>query len=426
MKAKIHFLLIFLSIIGFEIKLHAQVDSVQYKTEGRKNSPEAIQKPYLILISIDGFRYDYAEKYQADNILNLAQSGVKAKAMIPSYPSNTFPNHYTLVTGLYPANHGLIDNSFYDPHRNQLYRLGDNETVRDGSWYGGLPIWGLAEKNNMVAASLFWVGSESNVAGLSPTYFYRYHDAFTNERKVEIVKEWLLLPEEVRPHLITVYFPEVDSKGHAFGPDAPETEAAVNHIDLTIGLMVDEIKKLNLPDVNFILVSDHGMLKADVENPIKIPSIVDNENFVVINSSSSVRIHVKDPKMIKPTYRQIRKENSGDYKVYLTSKTPKRWHFRRNTDDRLGEIILMAKAPKIFDNLRPTNRKKYPGTHGFDVKKVPEMKATFIAWGSAFKTDKVIGEFQNIHIYPLMANILGLPVPNNIDGEEKVLRKILK
>ena len=402
-----------------------QPDTAQYRVTGRENAPENYGKPYVILISADGFRYDYAQKYQASNLLRLGAGGVVSKGMIPSFPSNTFPNHYTLATGMYPSTHGLIDNHFYDPHRDETYSMGNKAAVTDSSWYGGLPLWGLAEKNGLLAASLFWVGSESHVAGIPPTYYYKYHNAFSNDRKVEIIKEWLQLPEEVRPHLITLYFPEVDSQGHSYGPDSKETEAAVREVDRAVGRLVEEVSALGLPEVNFVFVSDHGMLLADVDHPIALPELINNRRFVVINSFSLVRIHALNREQVKPTYRQLRKEKTRDYKVYLTRRFPRRLHFRSNADDRIGDILLVPKAPKVFAANPPSTR-KYPGTHGYDPKKVPEMKATFMAWGPAFRTGLTIGTFENIHVYPLVARIMGLPVTHAIDGNEKVLRKTLR
>lgn len=402
-----------------------QADTSQYHIPGRKNAPENYTRPYVILISADGFRFDYARKYNATNLLKLAAGGVSSKGMIPSYPSNTFPNHYTLVTGMYPSTHGLIDNSFYDPHRDETYTMGNRAMVTDSSWYGGLPLWGLAEKNGLVSASLFWVASESRVAGIPPTYHYHYHNEFSNDRKVQVVKEWLQLPEEVRPHLITLYFPEVDSQGHYYGPDSKETETAVHQVDQAVGKLVEEVSKLGLPDVNFVFVSDHGMLLSDVDNPIPVPELVNNRRFVVINSFSLVRIHALNPGQVKSAYKQLKKGRNKDYKVYLTRRFPKRLHFRTNADDRIGDILLLPKAPKVFGS-NPPSKRKYPGAHGYDPKKVPEMNATFVAWGPAFKSGQTMGTFENIHVYPLIAQILGLPVTHPIDGKAGVLGKTLK
>jgi predicted AlkP superfamily pyrophosphatase or phosphodiesterase len=403
----------------------AQEDTTQYRISGRKNTPENYTKPYVILISADGFRHDYAKKYKAENLLKLSQNGVKSKGMIPAYPTNTFPNHYTLVTGMYPSTHGLIDNTFYDPKRDELYTMGNKKIVADSSWYGGLPLWGLAEKNGLMAASLFWVGSESNVAGLSPSYYYKYHNEFSNDRKIEIVKDWLKLPEEIRPHLITLYFPQVDTQGHYFGPDAKETEEAVLEIDRAVGRLAEEISKLNIANVNFVFVSDHGMILSDVDNPIKLPELINNRRFVVANSFSLARIYALNPEQIKSTYKSLKKEKNKGYKVYLTKRFPKRLHFNANPDHRIGDILLVPKAPKVFAPSFESKR-KYPGTHGYDPKKVKDMNASFMAWGTAFKDGKSIGAFENIHVYPLIAKILELPIQHAIDGKEKVLHEILK
>lgn len=417
------FFSVVLLLYGYSVS--GQADTSQYHTPGRKNAPENYTRPYVILISADGFRFDYAKKYNATHLLKLAENGVTSKGMIPSYPSNTFPNHYTLVTGMYPSTHGLIDNSFYDPHRDETYNMGNKAMVADSSWYGGLPLWGLAEKNGLVSASLFWVSSESRVAGIPPSYYYKYHNEFSNDRKIGIIKEWLQLPEDVRPHLITLYFPEVDSQGHYYGPDSKETETAVHQVDQAVGKLMEEISGLGLTDVNYVFVSDHGMILSDVDNAIPIPERVNNRKFVVINSFSLVRIHALNPGQVKPTYRQLKKERSKDYKVYLTRRFPKRLHFRTNDHDRLGDILLVPRAPKVFA-ANPPAKRKYPGAHGYDPKKVPDMKATFMAWGPAFKTGQTIGTFENVHVYPMVAKILGLPVEHAIDGKGKVLEKILQ
>lgn len=413
-----YFCLMFSESIG-------QSDTAQYHIAGRKNYAENYNKPYVILISADGFRHDYAKKYNAENLLRLSKNGVVSKGMIPSYPSNTFPNHYTLVTGMYPSTHGLIDNSFYDPKRDETYTMGNKKMVTDSSWYGGLPLWGLAEKNGLMSASLFWVASESNVAGYSPSYYYKYHSEFSNDRKVQIVTDWLKLPEDVRPHLITLYFPEVDSQGHYFGPDSKETKEAVHQVDQAIGKLMEEVSKLNLPNVNFVFVSDHGMILSDVDNPIKLPESVNNKRFVVVNSFSLARVYALNPEQIKPTYKLLKKENNKDYKVYLTKRFPKRLHFRTNTDDRIGDILLVPNTPKVFASNYESKR-KYPGTHGYDPKKVPDMNATFMAWGASFNSGQAIGTFENIHVYPLIAKVLGLNIMHKIDGKDKVLNKVLK
>src|SRR5215471_12899759 len=184
MKKQSLLLLVFLLCLG---KIWSQPDTLQRIIPGRVNSPEQQRKPYAIMISSDGFRFDYATKYQAKTLIQLSKAGVSAASMIPSYPSLTFPNHYTLVTGLYPSHHGLVNNYFYDPARKQSYSMHSSATVTDGSWYGGTPLWVLAEQQHMLTASYFWVGSEADIKGVRPTYYYKFSDSIPMDRRIQTV-----------------------------------------------------------------------------------------------------------------------------------------------------------------------------------------------------------------------------------------------
>ncbi|EFK36303.1 phosphonoacetate hydrolase [Chryseobacterium gleum] len=424
MKRGIHFLLLLISFTAFAQQVN--IDTAQVVIPGRQNSTEAQSKPYVIMISTDGFRYDYARKYNAENLLKLANSGVKAEAMIPSYPSITFPNHWSLITGLYPSHHGLIDNFFYDYKRKEGYAMSNKKNAEDGSWYGGTPLWGLAEKQGMVSASLMWVGSASDAGGMRPTYYYPYHEKFTPSEKVEKVVNWLKLPEDKRPHFISLYFPEVDGSGHHYGPDAKETENAVHLIDQAVGDLVQKVNGLGLKDVNFVFVSDHGMIKVDGGAPLEIPAVLfDKNRFDFYNSQTLLRVYVKNPDEVKKVYKELKAGKTGDYEVYLDKKLPRYLHFAARDDqyNRIGQILLIPKAPKIF---LEKGKKTSVGKHGYNPKTVPEMKATFFAWGPEFKNNLTIGEFANINVYPLVAEILGLKIDQPIDGKLKVLKETLK
>lgn len=424
MKRGIHFLLLLISFTAFAQQV--TIDTAQVVIPGRQNSTEAQSKPYVIMISTDGFRYDYAQKYNAENLLKLANGGVKAEAMIPSYPSITFPNHWSLITGLYPSHHGLIDNFFYDYKRKEGYAMSNKKNAEDGSWYGGTPLWGLAEKQGMVSASLMWVGSASDAGGMRPTYYYPYHEKFTPSEKVEKVVNWLKLPEDKRPHFISLYFPEVDGSGHHFGPDAKETEAAVHLIDQAIGDLVQKVNGLGLKNVNFVFVSDHGMIKVDGGTPLEIPAVLfDKNRFDFYNSQTLLRVYVKNPDEVKAVYKELKANKTDDYEVYLDKKLPRYLHFATRDDqyNRIGQILLIPKAPKIF---LEKGKKTSVGKHGYNPKVVPEMKATFFAWGPEFKNNLTIGEFANINVYPLVAEVLGLKIDQPIDGKLKVLKETLK
>lgn len=424
MKRGLHFLLLFISFTVFAQQIG--MDTAQVIVPGRQNSMEAQLKPYVIMISTDGFRYDYAKKYNAENILNLSAGGIQAEAMIPSYPSITFPNHWSLITGLYPSHHGLIDNFFYDYKRKEPYAMSNKKNAEDGSWYGGMPLWGLAEKQGIVSASLMWVGSASDAGGIRPTYYYPYHEKFTPSQKVDKVVDWLKLPDDKRPHFISLYFPEVDGSGHHFGPDTKETENAVHMIDQAIGDLVQKVNGLGLKNVNFIFVSDHGMIKVDGGAPLEIPAVLfDKNRFDFYNSQTLLRVYVKNPDEIKSIYKELKAHKTDGYEVYLDKKLPKYLHFATKDDqyNRIGQILLIPKAPKIF---LEKGKKTSVGKHGYNPKMVPEMKACFYAWGPEFKSSMIINEFENVNVYPLVSKILGLKIEQPIDGKMKVLQKILK
>lgn len=401
---------------------HAQVDTVQRVITGRYNSPAQLEKPYVILISADGFRYDYADKYQAKNLIALRELGVQAESMLPAFPSKTFPNHYSIVTGLYPSHHGLINNNFYDPQRKEHYSMRDRSKVEDGSWYGGTPLWVLAEQQQMLAASFFWVGSEAPIQGILPTYHYQYNEVFPIEKRIKTVVDWLNLPEDRRPHLITFYLPEVDHAGHRYGPDAPETRQAVLELDEYIRMLTEAVATTGLP-VNYVFVSDHGMLHVDTENTLPMPAAIDTAKFMVSGGGMVVELHAKDKSAVKSTYRKLKKE-AKDYAVYRRTNMPKHLHYGAKDDryGRIGDILLLSDAPKVF-HFSP--RKTSPGQHGYDATKVKEMHATFYAWGPAFRKGVKISSFDNVDVYPLIAEILGLKYSHKIDGKDKLVKEAL-
>ena len=424
MKNLIFILSIF--IFSFSFSQNKSADTAQVVIPNRVNSTLAKEKPYLIFISTDGFRYDYAKKYHAENLLKFSNQGVSAKAMLPSFPSITFPNHWSLITGLYPSHHGLVDNFFYDYSRKEFYAMSKKENAEDGSWYGGIPLWSLAEKQGVVSASLQWVGSASEAGGIRPTYYYHYHEKFSPEEKISKVVNWLKLPEDVRPHFISLYFPEVDGAGHRFGPESEETKNAVKLVDNAIGNLVEKVNQLGLKNVNFIFISDHGMIKVDKENPLSIPEILlDKDRFDIFNSQTLLRVVVKNPNEIKTVYHQLKVSKTDDYKVILTKRFPRKLHYGTKDDkyNRIGQILLVPNAPKIF---LEKGKSTSVGKHGYNPRITPEMKAVFYAWGDVFKNNLEISEFSNVNIYPLVAEILGLKVSQPIDGSAKTAKKVLK
>ena len=397
-------------------------DTTQQIIAGRKNSTAQMKKPYVIMISIDGMRTDFTEMHNASFLQKASKEGVRAKYMIPSFPSLTFPNHYAIATGQYPAHNGLVDNTYFDKATGVQYSMSNVKLVTNPKYYGGTPIWVLAEKQEMISASYFWVGSETPVEGTHPTYYYNYNEKTNIATRIQAIKDWLSLPEEKRPHLITLYFPEVDHDAHTYGTKDNKVTKAVQFVDSAINAIQESLASLHLP-INYIVVSDHGMTDVDNVNTMGLPKQIDTASFRVPWGDALLHLYAKDSSKINSTVEALKKDTS--FNTYSLNETPAYWHYAKKDDrfDRLGDIIITPKLPKVF-NLG--TRKTTPGKHGFDNHH-PDMRATFIAWGPAFRKGLVIDGFENVNVYPLVAHILGLQLDETkIDGSLKVLAPILK
>ena len=398
---------------------YAQNRENQIVITKRYNSVEQLDKPYVILISADGFRYDYIEKYNAEFLKKTGDKGVRSLGLIPSFPSVTFPNHYSIVTGLYPSHHGLVGNNMFDVQTGERYSLRNQKAIVDPKWYGGTPIWVLAEQSNMLTACYYWPGSEAPIKGVLPTYFYKYSEKTPIDDRINEVRDWLLLPEKLRPHLITFYMPEVDHAGHGYGPDAKETGEAVRFVDESLKKLNEVVSKLDLP-VYFVFVSDHGMNAVDQDNPIEFPIKVDEDKLDIVSNGTYVSVFVKDKKEVLSFYEKIKVAQNNQFEVYLKEDIPSHLHFDAKEDKygRIGDIVLLAKAPYLFSNGKPI-----PGAHGYDPYEVENMNATFLVWGNSIKP-KRIDKVENVHIYPLLAKMLGLQIVEEIDGDERLIDMI--
>ena len=397
-------------------------DTTQKIISGRSNDKSQLNKPYVILISADGFRYDFTELYDATFLKSISNNGVRAKFMTPSFPSLTFPNHYSIVTGMYPSHHGLVNNTYFDKASGLEYRMGNTKMVGDGKWYGGTPLWVLAEQQKMLSASFYWVGSEAAIQNTRPTYYYVYNDKINIANRIKAVKDWLSLPEAQRPHMITFYMPEVDHEAHTYGPNDPHVGEAVKFVDSSVNALQSELASLNLP-INYIFVSDHGMTKVDVDNTIGMPKAIDTATMRVPWGDALIHVYAKDSTKIAATYEGLKKDTS--ISVYTLDETPDYWHFKKADDryNRLGDLIVVPNLPRPFNF---STRKTTLGKHGFDNHH-PDMRATFMAWGPAFKKGLSIDDFENVNVYPIVAKILGLDYDEkSIDGKLTVLKSILK
>jgi predicted AlkP superfamily pyrophosphatase or phosphodiesterase len=378
-------------------------------------------KPYVVMVSLDGFRYDYAKKYAAKNLLTLGKEGaIASDGMIPSYPSLTFPNHYTLVTGLYPEHHGIVANSFYDPVRKQRYSYTDPATNRDGTWYGGTPLWVLAEKQGMRSACFFWPASEAEIDGMRPTYYLNFDNHFPDDKRIDQVLAWLRLPAAQRPHFVTLYYSNVDHAGHQYGPESEQTIAAVAHVDQLIAELWAGLERLQLP-INLIVVSDHGMERE--QGPwIDLDKYADLTNFTTVGSL----LYPNSDAAAEKAYQEL-KIKSDAFTVYRRMRVPATFDYDSNP--REGDPIVVANGPYAIRAHAPApgapDNPPEMGAHGFDPLVLKSMRAFFLAVGPDIRPGTTLEPFENVNVYPLVAKILGLNPPK-VDGNLHVLSKILK
>jgi arylsulfatase A-like enzyme len=417
---KLSWLGLLLWMCGLPLAFAAQDPAAVITVDHGPNTPAQQAKPYVVLVSLDGFRYDYARKYGARHLLALGAAGaIATDGMIPAYPSLTFPNHYTLVTGLYPEHHGIVANSFYDPARKQTYTVSDPAAVRDGSWYGGMPLWVLAEKQGMRSACFFWPGSEAEIAGGRPTYYLHFDDRYPDQKRIDQVMQWLSLPMEQRPHFITLYYSNVDHAGHEYGPDSPQTAAAVAHVDQLVGDLHEQLDKLHLP-IDLVVVSDHGM--EHEQGPwIDLSRFADLSNFVTVGPL----LYPNSDADAEKAYQEL-KIKTDAFTVYRRKRVPGTYDYDSNP--REGDPVVIANGPYAIRAHPPaTGADKAPeaGVHGYDPRVMSSMRAVFVAAGPDIRPGSKLEPFENVNVFPLLAKILGLDAPA-VDGNLDVLSKILK
>lgn len=381
-------------------------------------------EPTIILISLDGFRWDYLDRTDTPNLDQLASRGVRAKALIPVFPSRTFPNHLTIVTGLYPENHGIVSNRMYDEEFDTWYYIGEGaEPVQESRWYEGEPIWVTAEKQGQITATFFWPGSEAEINGYRPTYWNVYDGSVPNVERVDQVLAWLDFPDDSRPTFITLYFSDTDSWGHYYGPEAAEMETAIQNLDGYIGRLIDGLEERDLLDeVNIMVTSDHGMASTSRERVVFIDDYIDLDDALMVEWTPVAMI-LPEPGQEDSILTALQNAHP-QLAVYQKSAIPDRWHYRNHR--RITPLIAVAAegwsigSHYFFD--------EYPsaysgGSHGYDPA-LASMRGIFIAAGPAFKKGLALDPFQNLHLYSLMCQVLGLE-PSENDGDLDSVRVLL-
>jgi len=369
----------------------------------------------VLLISLDGVRPDYLGRGDTPNLDRLAREGVRAQWLIPAYPSLTFPNHYSMVTGLYPGHHGIVHNTMRDAELGR-FSLGNREAVGDGRWWGGEPVWVTAERAGLPTATLSWPGSEAEIQGVRPTRWHLFDGERPIPKRVEMVLDWLSEPDATRPRLATLYFEHPDSAGHHYGPHSPEVRAAMREVDAVIGTLVNELQARGLSDkVNLVIVSDHGMAEVPVSQIIATEDMVPMEKADIVSAGQVIGVQPHPGQ--EETVAAVMLGEHAQYQCWKKGELPVHWHYGQHP--RVPAIICQMHEgwdalPRRFAEQRRASGQTR-GSHGFDPN-LDSMRAIFIAHGPAFGHGVTVPAFENVNIQPLLLHLLGLP-PMQTDGK---------
>ena len=378
--------------------------------------------PPLILISIDGYRADYIERGHSPALAGLAAEGVHAKGLRPVWPTLTYPNHYTIVTGLYPDRHGMVNNNMRDPVLGE-FSPGNIPANADGRWWSQAePIWVTAIRKGLHTASFFWPGTQAEIRGVRPTYWQTYDPRIPADARVDQVLAWLDEPAAQRPSFITLYFEHVDSAGHSYGPDSPQLDAALSSVDHALQRLIDGLRaRKQFDTTNLVIVSDHGMRATSPERTVLLDTFANPEHFEL---SSSLVLAGIDP---RPEYaEEVEKALLAPHdhlECWKKEHTPAKYHYGHNP--RIPAILCLAAEGWLVGTAASEARHSHPvlGAHGYDNDD-PQMRALFVAHGPSLRQHLQVPEFDNIHLYILLARLLRLqPLPN--DGDPSVTAGML-
>ncbi|XP_062268077.1 ectonucleotide pyrophosphatase/phosphodiesterase family member 1 isoform X1 [Platichthys flesus] len=386
----------------------------------QQQCPPGFSKPPLILVSLDGFRAEYLTKQSSHlPVINkLRELGATTPYMRPVYPTKTFPNHYSIVTGLYPESHGIVDNKMYDVTHNAFFSL-KSEEKSDPKWYQGEPIWITAMHQKLKTGTFFWPGSDVKINGSYPNFYKLYDRTISFEDRVGTLIEWLSLPEGKRPDLYTLYLEEPDASGHRYGPGSKEVTLALEHVDRILGIMMDALTEKNLHHcVNLMIMSDHGMEEASCDKAEFVSTYQENiDDFNVIQGPAArIRPARLPDDYFSFDYAGLVKNLScraanQSMRPYLKENLPKRMHFANNKRIERGHLYMKEgwQAARYMKELKYCTG----GFHGSD-NLFTNMQAIFIGFGPGFNSNTVVPPFENIELYNVMCDLLGIrPSPNN-------------
>jgi len=384
----------------------------------------------ILLISIDGFSQQYWHKYQAPTLHRLAKEGTRAQSMQPAFPTKTFPNHYSIVTGLHPANHGIVENNIYDAGFDAVFRLNKPDEVRNGRWWLGEPVWVTAEKQGVKTATYFYPGSEAAIGGIRPSLWQPYDGGVSNTERVMSVLRWLDLPADQRPKFLTLYFSTVDDAGHAYGPDSAQVAKAIMQVDQALAVLLDGLKQRGLyGKLDLMLVSDHGMAAVPEQQVIILDKLFETSKAALTLWTPEIVSIFPKPGEMDVIYQQLKLALPQQATVYKKADLPARWHYQNSK--RIAPIVVvpepgwrLMQGEKYRKWLNEPDKNPVTGSHGYDNNNA-QMQAVFIGNGPSFAKGAELPPFANIELYNLMCRILAITPAAN-DGNPEWLNSVYK
>jgi predicted AlkP superfamily pyrophosphatase or phosphodiesterase len=381
--------------------------------------------PYapLILISFDGYRADYIERGFSPNLEALARDGVHAAAMRPAFPTLTFPNHYAIVTGLYPDHSGIVHNRIRDPVSGKRFVYSNPKTNWEPFWWLGVPLWVGIERAGRHAATMFWPGSDVAIDGVRPQHWRAFDAAVTPDERVRQVLGWLDLPAAQRPDFVTLYFEQVDHAGHHGGPGSAEVNAALREVDAALGQLLAGLEQRGLADTaNLVIVSDHGQAPAGADRVIVLDDVVDPADIVLDYTGVLAGFAARAGREAQVENAVLSKHEH--MRCWRKGELPARLHY--GTSPRIPPLLCLADDGwQIFTRQFMAKPDVYisRGEHGYDNAD-PNMRALFVAHGPAFRHGLEVAEFDNVDVYPLLAHVLHIQPAAN-DGDYDAVKSML-
>jgi predicted AlkP superfamily pyrophosphatase or phosphodiesterase len=391
----------------------------------RAPEPAGAGRPYVLMLSFDGFRHDYPDRWPLPALARLAREGARAEALVPTFPSKTFPNHYSIATGQHAGHHGVVGNDFWDPERRARFLTSSPGATGDASWYSGEPIWVTAERQGVRTAVYFWPSSDAAIGGVRPSQWKPYDITVPDSVRVDEILRWLGQPPAERPHLVLGYFSDVDEAAHRYGPEAAETRVAAEYVDRMLTRLRDGIERLPLADsVTLVVVSDHGLTHTDRAEFLDEYASLADTTAVVSAAAYAQLFFGGDAAKTERAWASLRRLPHAS--VWKRADIPAR--FRLSGTPRAGDVFVLMDPPYTIERSRGARAPGWQpaaGNHGYDTA-LPDMGGILFVSGPRVLPGSRLGRIDNVNVYPLIAHLLGLRPAPGLDGDLSATRAILR